>query len=95
MYHFSIIRGFANLYILCFFARFWSGTRALVKCGNDAIVEVLNTGKAKDSFLGLCGCNIWYMAALADVDLKYLYVLAKNNTVADFLLRTLCGSLLM
>ena len=98
VYHLPIVRGFANLDIvhlemvnivmaLCLFARFWSGTRVLVKCDNDAVVKVLNAGKARDPFLGACARNIWHLAALTDVDLQYVHVLGKNNTVADLLSR--------
>ena len=79
VYHLFIVRGFANLDIvhlemvnivkaLHLFVRFWSSTRILVKCYNDAVVEVLYAGKARDPFLGTCARNIWYMLILADVD---------------------------
>ena len=61
VYHLPIERGYANLDIvhlemvnivmaLHLFARFWSGTRILVRCDNDAVVKVLSAGKAKDPF---------------------------------------------
>ena len=67
------------------FARLWSGAKVLIKCDNNAVVKVLNVGKARDPFLGACARNIWYLAAMADVELQY--VLGKNNTVADLLSR--------
>ena len=98
VYHLPISRGFANLDIvhlemvnivvaLRLFARLWSGTRVLIRCDNDAVVKVLNAGKARDPFLGACARNVWYLAALADTDLQYVHVLGKNNTVADLLSR--------
>ena len=98
MYHLPIARGFAYLDIvhlemvnivmaLRLFVHFWSGTRILVKCDNDTVVKVLNAGKARDPFLRACACNIWYISALADIDLQYVHVLGKNNTVADLLSR--------
>ena len=98
VYHLPINRGFANLDIvhlemvnilmaLCLFGRAWSGTRILVKCDNDAVVKVLNAGKARDAFLGACAHNIWYLAATADISLQYVHVLGKDNTVADLLSR--------
>ena len=59
----------------------------LVKCDNDAVVKVLNAGKARDPYLGACARNVWYMAALSDIDLQYVDVLGKNNMVADLLSR--------
>ena len=69
VYHLPIERGFANLDIvhremvnivmaLRLFVRFWSGTRILIKCDNDAVVKVLNAGKARDAFLGACARNL-------------------------------------
>ena len=68
-------------------ARLWSSTTVLVKCDNDAVVKVLNAGKARDPFLGACTRNIWYLAAIADVNLQYVHVMGKNNTVGDLLSR--------
>ena len=48
------------------FAQYWTGTRILIKCDNDAVVKVLNAGKARDPYLGACARNVWYMAALSD-----------------------------
>ena len=69
VYHLPISRGFANLDIvhlemvnivvaLRLFARLWSGTRVLIRCDNDAVVKVLNAGKARDPFLGACAHNV-------------------------------------
>ena len=69
------------------FACFWSGTRILIKCDNDAVVKVLNAGKARDPFLGACAHNVWYMSALAAVDLQYEHILGRDNPVADLLSR--------
>ena len=55
VYHLTIERSFANIDIvhlemvnivmaLRVFARFWSGTRILVKCDNEAVVKVLKAG---------------------------------------------------
>ena len=98
VYHLPIEHGYANLDIvhlemvnivmaLRLFARFWSGTTILVKCDNDAVVKVLSAGKARDPFLGACARNVWYIAALADIDLQYEHILGRDNTVADLLSR--------
>ena len=98
VYHLPIERDFANLDIvhlemvnivmaLRLFARLWSGTRILVKCDNEAVVKVLKAGKARDPFLATCARNVWYLSALADIDLQYEHILGRNNTVADLLSR--------
>ena len=98
VYHLPLPRGFRNLDIvhleminivlaLKIFSHFWKGSRVLVKCDNDAVVKVLNAGRARDPYLRACARNIWYMAALSDIDLQYVHVLGKNNVVADLLSR--------
>ena len=98
VYHLPLPRGFRNLDIvhlemlnivlaLRLFAQYWTGTRILIKCDNDAVVKVQNAGKARDPYLGACARNVWYMAALSDIDLQYVHVLGKNNVVADLLSR--------
>ena len=51
------------------------------------VVSVLKTGKARDPFLGACGCNIWYSAATLDVDLEYVHIPGKQNQTADLIPR--------
>ena len=98
VYHLPIERDFANLDIvhlemvnivmaLRLFARLWAGTRILVKCDNEAVVKVLKAGKARDPFSATCARNVWYLSALADIDLQYEHILGRNNTVADLLSR--------
>ena len=52
--------------MVCLFARFWSGTRILIKCDNDDVVKVFNAGKAREPFwacaLATYGiCQLWQM----------------------------------
>ena len=69
------------------FASQWKGLKLLVKCDNDAVVKVLKSGRARDPLLAACARNIWYLAALADVNIQYIHVLEKHNRVADLLSR--------
>ena len=98
VYHLPMERGFAKLDIvhleminivmaLHLFAHWWSGTRILIKCDNDAVVKVLNADKARDPFLGTCARNVWYISALADLDVQYEHILGRDNSVADLLSR--------
>ena len=63
----------------------------LIKCNNEAVVLVLRSGKTKDPYLGDCALNIWYVCALADIDVQYVHVRGLDNTVADLLSRWTCS----
>ena len=52
-----------------------------------AVVQVLQTGKARDPFLGACARNIWMEAAKADIDIVYSHIQGRKNVVADLLSR--------
>ena len=75
------------LVALKLFGKTWRGNRVLIKCDNEAVVSVLRSGKARDPFLGACARNIWYLAALQDVEMQYVHVLGRNNRKADLLSR--------
>ena len=51
------------------------------------MVAVLNSGKARDAYLGACVCNVWHVAVVHDVQLEYVHVLGANNIAADLLSR--------
>ena len=67
------------------FAGAWAKRHVLIKCDNQAVIQVTSTGKTRDPFLAACSRNIWPMAAAGDIDLTYVHVLGKNNQVADLL----------
>ena len=67
------------------FAKAWVKQQVLINCDNQAVVSVLQSGHARHPFLGACARNIWYMAALDDVDLSYVHMLGKHNRAADLL----------
>ena len=98
VYHLPIPRGFQQLTIVHLeminillavklVGSAWSHKRVLIKCDNDAVINVLRSGKARDPFLAACAQNTWYQAAKYDVDLAYVHLLGKNNAVADLLSR--------
>ena len=41
------------------FGHLWANRHVLVKYDNQAVVEVLSAGRARDSFLAACAGNIW------------------------------------
>ena len=98
IYHVAIEKHYNNLAItqlemlnilvaLRIFSTFWQGQRIQVKCDNMAVVQVLQTGKARDPFLGACARNIWMEAAKADIDIVYTHIQGRKNVVADLLSR--------
>ena len=75
------------LVALHIFGEFWHGHRIGVKCDNLAVVQVLQTGKTRDPFLGACARNIWMESAKTDIDLMYSHIQGSKNMVADLLSR--------
>ena len=57
----------------------------LVKCDNDNVVKVLNSGRDVNLFLGEFARNIWMEASLNDIDITYIHILGKDNKLADIL----------
>ena len=55
----------------------------LVKCDNDAVVQVLTNGRTHDAFLAACARNVWLETANCDIDATFVHVLGKNNQVAN------------
>ena len=51
------------------------------------MVTDLRSGKTRDPYLGACARNIWYVAALADIDVQYAHIRGLDNGVADLLSR--------
>ena len=98
VYHVPIQRRYLNLAItqlemlnilvaIRIFSKYWQGQKIKVKCDNMAVVQVLQTGKVKDPFLGACARNIWMETAKADIEVRYSHIEGRNNVVADLLSR--------
>ena len=67
------------------FAKSWSGKHVLMKWHNQAFVSILTSGCDREPYLGTCARNVWYEAALRDIDLQYIYVVGQHNHSADLL----------
>ena len=98
VYHVPIQKHYQNLAItqlemsnilvaMRIFSQYWQGKKIQVKCDNLAVVQVLQTGKVRDPFLGACARNIWMEAAKADIDMRYSHIQGRKNVVADLLSR--------
>ena len=69
------------------FGPFWAHHKVLIKCDNQAVVQVLVNGRTRDPFLATCARNIWQVAAKFDVELVYQHIHGIHNPIADLLSR--------
>ena len=65
----------------------WRHSAIDIFCNNLGVVQVVETGKTKDSFLALCVRNIWLLAASLDIQLNISHVPGIHNVIADTLSR--------
>ena len=59
----------------------------LVYCDNQATVEIINTGRAKNEFARECLREICYITATANAMVKVVHQRGTENKIADFLSR--------
>ena len=67
--------------------RLWQCGSMTFRCDNLGVVQVVKTGKTKDSFLALFMMNIWLLRASYDIDFNIAHIPEWPNTVADTLSR--------
>ena len=65
----------------------WPGLRILVRCDNFAVVQGLNSGKARDSFLAAALRELWFVAARHEFELRAAHLSSSENRAADLLSR--------
>ena len=65
----------------------WKNQIIDIRCDNMAVVEVLNSGKARDPILATCARNIWLLTAIFNIQLTVTHIPGVQNTVADLLSR--------
>ena len=63
----------------------WSGKTIVIACDNQAVVSILNSGRTRDMTLAAIACNIAMESAMADINLRVIHILGKQN--ADSLSR--------
>ena len=68
-------------------APIWKDLTIEIKCDNMAVVEVLNTGCARDVILATCARNIWLLAAMYNVQMTVNHIPGVSNVIADLLSR--------
>ena len=71
--------------------RFWGkycvGGRIQLFCDNDSVVQVLNSSKTKDAFLGSCLREIWLEVSKCHFEMRAVHLPGVDNRVADWLSR--------
>ena len=67
--------------------QYWSNRQIIIKCDNQAVVSVLNSGKIQDMTLVAITRNITMEAAKYDIDLQVIHILGVDNKIADLLSR--------
>ena len=68
-------------------AKSWASSMVTFYCDNMAVVQVVESGKTKDSFLSTCMRNIWLTTATYNIDLHIRHIEGRKNTIADALSR--------
>ena len=68
-------------------ASHWTKKRVQNFCDNMAVVDVLNTGRARDPILATCARNLWLIAAIFNIDFIFSHIPGVENSVADLLSR--------
>ena len=67
--------------------QYWANKRIIIKCDNQAVVSVLNSGKTQDMTLAAIAWNIMMEAAKHDIDLQVIHILGVDSKIADLLSR--------
>ena len=65
----------------------WANKRIKIHCDNKAMVDILTYGRAKDTLMATCACNIWLLTALYNISLLVVHIEGHNNSIADLLSR--------
>ena len=77
-----------NIVVACkVWANHWSNKRIKIWCDNQAVVEVLTTGRCKDHILAVCARNIWLISAIYNFQIKAQHISGHRNVTADLLSR--------
>ena len=65
----------------------WKDKYIEVFCDNLAVVQVLQTGKAREVRLATFVRTIWLITSIFNIQLAVTYILGKSNSIADLLSR--------
>ena len=63
------------------------GQKIRIYCDNDAVVQVINSSKTRDSFMGTCLRELWFEVAKYHFQLRAIHLPGEDNRIADWLSR--------
>ena len=76
-----------NIAQLEMWGQHWANKRIQIFCYNTAVMDKLNSGRAKDETLATCASNIWPLTAMFNITLITSHVYGVKNATADLLSR--------
>ena len=76
-----------HLEMLNIVVAYWANASVCIRCDNLAVVQVVNNHKTKDTILGACIYNIWFICALHNIHLSVKHISSSLNIEADLLSR--------
>ena len=65
----------------------WNNCSSVIKCDNEAVVSVVNSGVTRDSALAAMARNIWLTTASHNIKASLVQIPGVNNECADLLFR--------
>ena len=68
-------------------AKDWAGSSVTFHCDNLAVVQVVNSGKTRDTLRNVCIRHICFITAVHDIDLQITHIQCHKNHIADALSR--------
>ena len=68
-------------------SRSWRGLRIMVHCDNFSVVSSLNSGRVQDKLLAACLREIWFLAAVHELEIRACHLSSSENRGADLLSR--------
>ena len=68
-------------------ANHWRNKKIHIYCDNIAVVQVMNTGRTRDSILATCARNVWLIAAMYNIEINFSHISGKSNIIVDLLSR--------
>ena len=64
-----------------------AGKRVLIQCDNNNTVQAINTGRSHSVFMQKILCEICFITAINDSQVRAVYLSSKDNRIADSLSR--------
>ena len=63
----------------------WNNCSLVIKCDNEAVVSVVNSGVTRDGALAAMARNIWLTTASHNIKVRLVHIPGVNNECADLL----------